>query len=380
MDSDGDGIPDFRDNCSLVANPDQRDGDLDGWGQACDPDYNNDGVVGGPDFARLLEAFGSEDESVDLTGDGVVGGPDLGVFLSLFGQAPGPSGLECAGWIPCESAWSPGPEWIQVTDWDVQRVLGTRFQPYALSTSNGHTYRHLGEMTWTRTSRATIDLAATDDDLFKLLDGGIVARRKADLGWGGIGGSMLELHAGGSGLFATRSDGRLMAYDCWCGGMLRSGWTDIGTPGQQIEVGGVVFPYDDDAWSEITVYRQSGIGVWSFDARTQSWNHIAGPTGRLYAGGDRLYATDPHTGQLYSYDIYTRRWGGMSDPAAAFAIDEQTGALIKLSSDKNSILYYDEIYGEWVRIGGPASRIWMASGSAWAESRSGEALWQRPLH
>jgi len=35
-DSDGDGIPDYRDNCESVANPDQADADNDGVGDACD--------------------------------------------------------------------------------------------------------------------------------------------------------------------------------------------------------------------------------------------------------------------------------------------------------------------------------------------------------
>jgi len=36
VDTDGDGIPDSRDNCPTVANPDQRDTDGDGIGDACD--------------------------------------------------------------------------------------------------------------------------------------------------------------------------------------------------------------------------------------------------------------------------------------------------------------------------------------------------------
>jgi len=36
-DGDGDGIPDARDDCPAVADPDQRDTDGDGIGDACDP-------------------------------------------------------------------------------------------------------------------------------------------------------------------------------------------------------------------------------------------------------------------------------------------------------------------------------------------------------
>jgi hypothetical protein len=38
-DSDRDGVPDARDNCPLRANPDQRDSNHDGKGDACQPDH-----------------------------------------------------------------------------------------------------------------------------------------------------------------------------------------------------------------------------------------------------------------------------------------------------------------------------------------------------
>ena len=38
-DQDHDGIPDFRDNCPTVYNPDQKDSDGNGIGDACDPGY-----------------------------------------------------------------------------------------------------------------------------------------------------------------------------------------------------------------------------------------------------------------------------------------------------------------------------------------------------
>lgn len=44
-DQDNDGIPDNQDNCLLAFNPTQFDSNGDGYGSACDPDLDNNGVV-----------------------------------------------------------------------------------------------------------------------------------------------------------------------------------------------------------------------------------------------------------------------------------------------------------------------------------------------
>jgi hypothetical protein len=97
-DSDGDGIPDSRDNCINVRNPDQRDSDGDGYGDACDADVNNDGIVNSVDLALVRDAFGKPGRSrADLNGDGNVNALDLALVRRLFGTAPGPSAWHRAG-------------------------------------------------------------------------------------------------------------------------------------------------------------------------------------------------------------------------------------------------------------------------------------------
>lgn len=105
-DTDLDRVPDPFDNCTTVANGpsqlnNQIDGDLDGYGNACDGDYNNNGALDGVDFVIWIAAFNTIDVVVDLTGDGVVNGEDFGPFIGMFNTLAGPSGLACAGTIPC---------------------------------------------------------------------------------------------------------------------------------------------------------------------------------------------------------------------------------------------------------------------------------------
>ncbi len=93
-DADNDGLANGEDGCVFVRDALQRDGDEDGFGNACDADYDNDGIVGFGDFSRFATAFRSTDEVFDHDGDGFVGFPDFGFLVAHFGRPPGPSGRD----------------------------------------------------------------------------------------------------------------------------------------------------------------------------------------------------------------------------------------------------------------------------------------------
>ena len=92
-DSDGDGLIDPSDNCTLNANADQRDTDADGFGNVCDADLNNDCIVNFVDLGLLKGVFFGSDPDADFDGDGVVNFEDLGTLSAGFFEPPGPSGV-----------------------------------------------------------------------------------------------------------------------------------------------------------------------------------------------------------------------------------------------------------------------------------------------
>ena len=110
VDGDADGVPDAFDNCVTVPNGPlaatggcngQEDGNLDGYGNACDTDYNNDGATGLNDVSAALAALGGVDPAIDPNCDGATGLNDVSRTLADLGLAVGPSGLACAGTEPC---------------------------------------------------------------------------------------------------------------------------------------------------------------------------------------------------------------------------------------------------------------------------------------
>jgi hypothetical protein len=114
-DSDGDGVCLQDDNCSAVANASQTDTNSDGYGNACDSDSDNNNAVGQSDLTALKGAWlctatmgcYNADLDTDEPLNNAIGQSDLTALKGVWLGAPGPSGLSCAGTIPCPGG---GPE------------------------------------------------------------------------------------------------------------------------------------------------------------------------------------------------------------------------------------------------------------------------------
>jgi cysteine-rich repeat protein len=131
-DADADGVPDFSDNCVARPNPGQVDSDTDRFGDQCDPDFNQNGLVDETDVNKIRNCEGADanllvlisepgisanrapaDElllkkalctGTDLDGNGYTNALDTAMAQRLLGQPPGPSGESGAGVKACSLA------------------------------------------------------------------------------------------------------------------------------------------------------------------------------------------------------------------------------------------------------------------------------------
>jgi Fibronectin type III domain/Dockerin type I domain/Thrombospondin type 3 repeat len=95
-DTDGDGVSDASDNCTLLANPVQCDSDGDGYGNRCDGDFNGNGAVNAQDTTLFRQQLGQPSvgpafNQADFNCNGAVNAQDTTLFRQLLGSPPGPS-------------------------------------------------------------------------------------------------------------------------------------------------------------------------------------------------------------------------------------------------------------------------------------------------
>ncbi len=99
-DRDGDGVPDRVDNCVGIPNPDQSDGDSDGYGEACDYDTDNSCDYTVADLTAIIPRIGSHeppDSPYDTDLDGQVTTSDVSAVISRLGtRMTRVSGRTCA--------------------------------------------------------------------------------------------------------------------------------------------------------------------------------------------------------------------------------------------------------------------------------------------
>ena len=96
-DTDADGIADRVDNCTLVSNPDQFDADGDFFGNPCDGDLNNSGLVTVADFGLLRSVLNQRATAsalaaaADMNVSGLVTASDFSLLRAALNQPPGPA-------------------------------------------------------------------------------------------------------------------------------------------------------------------------------------------------------------------------------------------------------------------------------------------------
>jgi len=98
LDTDGDTVPDYADNCTLLSNIEQTDSDVDGYGNRCDGDFNGNNYVNSQDYVLFRQQLGLPSVApiynpMDLNSNGVVNAQDVTIFRSLLGSPAGPAGL-----------------------------------------------------------------------------------------------------------------------------------------------------------------------------------------------------------------------------------------------------------------------------------------------
>ncbi|MEV5672834.1 NucA/NucB deoxyribonuclease domain-containing protein [Streptomyces sp. NPDC052503] len=184
------------------------------------------------------------------------------------------------------------------------------------------------------------------DDLYTLTaDKSGLWKRGSD-GWSPLSGAANAVYAGRAGVFTTADDDeQVRKYNA-----ATNAWNPIGGAAGQFAVTGK------------HLYRlvPDGIGEWHGD----TWTKIGGPARNIYAGRAGLFATNPHTGDLYKYNGKPGKWTRIGGPGAQFAVGHDH--VYGINPDRTAVYEWTEKGTDWTRIGGPAKTIYAGGAGLFA--------------
>ncbi|MER7956929.1 hypothetical protein [Streptomyces sp. NPDC096030] len=99
---------------------------------------------------------------------------------------------------------------------------------------------------------------------------------------------------------------------------------------------------------------------WTAD---KGWTAVGGIAGRVYAGPAGVFATNPHTGDIYTRN-QTGAWRWIGSPGAQFLVHGDS--LYALTPRKDAVMRWTGEGSRWENIGGPASALYAGGAGLFA--------------
>ena len=129
-------------------------------------------------------------------------------------------------------------------------------------------------------------------------------------------------------------------------------WKEIGGPGKKFVV----------ANGRLYGLSPDGSGIYLYSGSPGQWDRIGGASVDIYGGLAGLFAINPETQNIHSYQ--DGQWDKIGGPGKMFAVGSQ---LYGLSLDGNGIYRYENSENKWRRIGDQAKAIYSIGDKVYAE-------------
>ena len=199
---------------------------------------------------------------------------------------------------------------------------------------------------WEKVGGPGKKFVAVRNQLYALTPGGGVRLYSGNVGdwiFVSVPEKMGNIYGGPTGLFATAAQtGDIYAYNNFLEGKLKQGWIKIGGPGKMFAVGGEKGEFAT-AIRYLYGIEPDAVGnkVRQFNFKAKNWDNIIGtnPAVSIYAGGEKLYATNP-SGKIYEYNHKSSKWTQIGYPAKMFTVDKETGTIYGLATDGSHVNKY----------------------------------------